>query len=161
MKNGDRNRVKNNDNPAPTPGPVDLADEVKGMFRLLDLISESGSNGYVDKVIIAQDSLQQLHQRDFPRGLCIHHQSRFQDTRSVHNRASRYIRTAKMRSCINRSGIVRAAEPGLWDLEAGELGRVFKFEVPKTYEQEESAVSRPGFQLNSRIIVSYRLVRGP
>jgi hypothetical protein len=73
-------RVKNNhDNPTPTP--VDLADEVKGMYRLLDLISESGSNGYgkdsdpsrprrdgfttlirhiVDKVIIAQDSLQRF-----------------------------------------------------------------------------------------------------
>ncbi len=74
---GDRNRVKNNDNPVPSP--VDLAHEVKGMYRLLDLISESWSNGYgrgpsrplrdgfttlirhiVDKVIIAQDSLQRF-----------------------------------------------------------------------------------------------------
>ena len=66
-----------NDNPASTP--VDLADEVKGMYRLLELIRESGSNGYckkhsypprdgfttfirciVDKVIIAQDSLQRF-----------------------------------------------------------------------------------------------------
>ena len=57
--------------------PVDLAEKIKGMHRLLDLISESGSNGcgndsfsdsllvtsikllfiVVDKVIIAQDSL--------------------------------------------------------------------------------------------------------
>src|SRR6266404_1190091 len=73
----DQSRMKNNDNPTPTP--VDLADKVKGMYRLLDLISESGSNGYgegysspqgdrfaalirpvVDKVIIAQDSLQRF-----------------------------------------------------------------------------------------------------
>lgn len=26
--------------------PVDLADEVEGMYRLMDLISESGSHGY-------------------------------------------------------------------------------------------------------------------
>jgi hypothetical protein len=75
---GDRNRMKNSDNSASTS--VDLADEVKGMYRLLDLISESGSSGYgknlphplrdcfatpirhilVDKVIIAQDSLQRF-----------------------------------------------------------------------------------------------------
>jgi hypothetical protein len=28
------------------PIPVDLADEVEGMYRLMDLISESGSHGY-------------------------------------------------------------------------------------------------------------------
>jgi hypothetical protein len=28
------------------PIPVDMADEVEGMYRLMDLISESGSNGY-------------------------------------------------------------------------------------------------------------------
>ena len=44
MQATSQDRVKNSDNPAPTP--VDLADEVKGMYRLLDLISESGSNGY-------------------------------------------------------------------------------------------------------------------
>jgi hypothetical protein len=27
------------------PLPMDLAEEIKGMYRLLDLISESGSNG--------------------------------------------------------------------------------------------------------------------
>ncbi|KAH8989296.1 hypothetical protein EDB92DRAFT_2003843 [Lactarius akahatsu] len=31
---------------------------VKGMYRLLDLINESGSNGFVDKVIIAQEPLE-------------------------------------------------------------------------------------------------------
>jgi len=60
--------------------PMDLADKIKGMYRLLDLISESGSNGcgnepfldsllatsinpflfVVDKVIIAQDSLKRF-----------------------------------------------------------------------------------------------------
>jgi hypothetical protein len=60
--------------------PMDLAEQIKGMYRLLDLISESGSNGcgnepfldsllvssiklpfiVVDKVIIAQDSLKRF-----------------------------------------------------------------------------------------------------
>jgi hypothetical protein len=60
--------------------PRDLAEKIKGMYRLLDLISESGSNGcgnepfpdsllvssiklsviVVDKVIIAQDSLKRF-----------------------------------------------------------------------------------------------------
>jgi hypothetical protein len=60
--------------------PMDLAEKIKGMYRLLDLISESGSNGcgnepfpdsllvisiklsviVVDKVIIAQDSLKRF-----------------------------------------------------------------------------------------------------
>jgi hypothetical protein len=58
--------------------PIDLAEKIKGMYRLLDLISESGSNGcgnepfpdslpvskpsfiVVDKVIIAQDSLKRF-----------------------------------------------------------------------------------------------------
>ena len=32
--------------PQAIPQPVDLADRVKGMYRLLALIGESGSNGY-------------------------------------------------------------------------------------------------------------------
>jgi len=47
-------------NKAHQPLPMDLAEDVKGMYRLLDLISESGSNGCVDKVIIAQDSLKRF-----------------------------------------------------------------------------------------------------
>ncbi|KAH9965565.1 hypothetical protein BGW80DRAFT_1345251 [Lactifluus volemus] len=43
----------------PLPLPLDLAETV-GMYRLLDLISETGSNGCVDKVIIAQDSLKRF-----------------------------------------------------------------------------------------------------
>ncbi|KAH9056529.1 hypothetical protein EDB87DRAFT_1566476 [Lactarius vividus] len=39
--------------------PVDLATEAK-MYCLLDLINESGSNGFVDKVIVARDSLERL-----------------------------------------------------------------------------------------------------
>lgn len=33
------------------------------------------------------------------------------------------------------------------DIDAGDSGRLFSFEVAKTNEQEESAVSRPGFQV--------------
>jgi hypothetical protein len=66
--------------PPPPTLPIDLAEKIKGMYRLLDLISESGSNGcgnelfpdsllassinlsviVVDKVIIAQDSLKRF-----------------------------------------------------------------------------------------------------
>ncbi|KAH9023071.1 hypothetical protein EDB83DRAFT_2527400 [Lactarius deliciosus] len=71
-----KNYAKNNDNPVPTL--VDLADEVKGMYRLLDLVSESVGDGYgkdpssradglttlirhiVDQVIVAQDTLQRF-----------------------------------------------------------------------------------------------------
>ncbi|KAI5122456.1 hypothetical protein M0805_008767 [Coniferiporia weirii] len=35
---------------------LDLVDNIKGMYRILDLISEQGSGGLVDKVIIAQNS---------------------------------------------------------------------------------------------------------
>ncbi|KAI0302831.1 hypothetical protein B0F90DRAFT_1809754 [Multifurca ochricompacta] len=42
----------------PLASSTDLAERVKGMYRLLDLIGESGSNGFVDKVIIAQGALQ-------------------------------------------------------------------------------------------------------
>ncbi|KAI5122457.1 hypothetical protein M0805_008768 [Coniferiporia weirii] len=35
---------------------LDLVDNIKGMYRILDLISEQGSGGLVDKVIIAQKS---------------------------------------------------------------------------------------------------------
>ncbi|KAG9013251.1 hypothetical protein FRB93_000774 [Tulasnella sp. JGI-2019a] len=38
----------------------DLLPKVKGLFRLLDLHSEQGSLGLVDKIIIAQDSLKSL-----------------------------------------------------------------------------------------------------
>ncbi|KAG8991998.1 hypothetical protein FRB94_012099 [Tulasnella sp. JGI-2019a] len=38
----------------------DLLPKVKGLFRLLDLYSEQGSGGLVDKIIIAQDSLESL-----------------------------------------------------------------------------------------------------
>ncbi|KAI0294252.1 hypothetical protein B0F90DRAFT_1670558 [Multifurca ochricompacta] len=40
-----------------SPPPMDLAEAVKGMYRLLDLISELGGNGSVDKAIVAQDTL--------------------------------------------------------------------------------------------------------
>jgi hypothetical protein len=59
------------------------------------------------------------------------------------------------------------------DIDAGDSDRLFMFEVAKTNEQEESAVSRPGFQvtlildvlwsisetsqMNSHIIMSYEV----
>jgi|SRR6266404_6530016 len=44
--NVDQSRMKTRNDDSPAPTPVDLADKVKGMYRLLDLVSESGSNGY-------------------------------------------------------------------------------------------------------------------
>lgn len=70
--------------PAPLTLPIDLSEKIKGMYRLLDLVNESGSNGCgnvplsdslpisypqlvfilfiiaVDKVIIAQDPLKRF-----------------------------------------------------------------------------------------------------
>ncbi|KAH7882014.1 hypothetical protein F5I97DRAFT_1939518 [Phlebopus sp. FC_14] len=46
------------DPPNPTRAEYDLAHSIKGMYRILDLISEQGSGGLVDKIIIAQESLQ-------------------------------------------------------------------------------------------------------
>jgi len=40
------------------PPTEDLACPVKGMYRLLDLITEQGSSGLVDKIVISQESLQ-------------------------------------------------------------------------------------------------------
>jgi len=44
--------------PEPSPPPDDYSCPVKGMYRLLDLITEVGSSGLVDKIVIAQESLQ-------------------------------------------------------------------------------------------------------
>ncbi|KAJ7491893.1 hypothetical protein FB451DRAFT_510870 [Mycena latifolia] len=41
----------------PLPVVSDLMSSVNGMFRVLDLISENGSGGLVNKIIISQDSL--------------------------------------------------------------------------------------------------------
>ncbi|KAI9443812.1 hypothetical protein H4582DRAFT_1039790 [Lactarius indigo] len=245
MKNcadGDRNRAKNNDNPAPTP--VDLADQVKGMYRLLDLISESGSDGYA----VAQDSLQRFinaispgayasitkidlkaldrlaikplgiygckdeivrllqslgavdrelarlllapsdvggDQQSLSSGLYILSASEMQPTDERHyviywpedstwndSAASsvrrhrvtfmRYLtkmcdQVVALLSSDYSASIVWGDEDGdteSVDIDIGGSGRVFKFGVAKTYKQEENPVSRPGFQMNSRIIVS-------
>ncbi|KAF8548560.1 hypothetical protein OG21DRAFT_1422884 [Imleria badia] len=44
---------------------LDLAYSIKGMYRILDLISEQGSGGLVDKIIISQKSLEA-----FINGVC-------------------------------------------------------------------------------------------
>ncbi|KAG1731285.1 hypothetical protein EDB19DRAFT_1881018 [Suillus lakei] len=44
---------------------LDLVQSIEGMYRVLDLISEQGSGGLVDKIIIAQDSL-----RAFTNTIC-------------------------------------------------------------------------------------------
>ncbi|KIK47713.1 hypothetical protein CY34DRAFT_8765 [Suillus luteus UH-Slu-Lm8-n1] len=49
----------------PNNNAVDLVQSIKGMYRVLDLISEQGSGGLVDKTIIAQDSL-----RAFTNTIC-------------------------------------------------------------------------------------------
>ncbi|KAH9027352.1 hypothetical protein EDB84DRAFT_1500330 [Lactarius hengduanensis] len=229
------------------PIPVDLADEVEGMYRLMDLISESGSNGYVDKVIIAQDSLRRFinaispgayatitkvdfkildrlsikplgiygckdeivrlllsigavdeklarlllapsdvggSQRTLSSGLYIvtasaagpadvHHYVIYwpQDwtwddsaTSSVcRNRVTFMRYLTKM--CDQVVALISADHSAsiVWndedrdsisiDMDAGDSERLFTFEVTKTNEQEESAISRPGFQTISRAIV--------
>ncbi|KAH7918945.1 hypothetical protein BV22DRAFT_1041330 [Leucogyrophana mollusca] len=50
--------ISGNTTMPPQPEDLDLSHSIKGMYRILDLISEQGSGGLVDKIIIAQDSLQ-------------------------------------------------------------------------------------------------------
>ncbi|PKY52172.1 hypothetical protein RhiirA4_408076 [Rhizophagus irregularis] len=38
----------------------DLADEISGLYRLLDLCNDEGSNGIVDKIIISKEYLEKL-----------------------------------------------------------------------------------------------------
>ncbi|KAJ6609456.1 hypothetical protein B0H10DRAFT_2063907 [Mycena sp. CBHHK59/15] len=45
---------------SPAIDNYDLLRSVQGMYRVLDLISEPGSGGLVDKIIICQDSLQEF-----------------------------------------------------------------------------------------------------
>ncbi|KAI5998961.1 hypothetical protein F5J12DRAFT_286001 [Pisolithus orientalis] len=53
------------DAPLHTLNHLDLASSVKGLYRILDLITEQGSGGLVDKIIISQDSL-----KAFINGVC-------------------------------------------------------------------------------------------
>jgi hypothetical protein len=72
----DQRKIQSRHHEPPTT-PVDLAEKVHGMYRLLDVVSESGSNGHgkvvsnsetlgsarritVDKAVIAQESLQRF-----------------------------------------------------------------------------------------------------
>ncbi|KAF8306077.1 hypothetical protein DL93DRAFT_2172249 [Clavulina sp. PMI_390] len=54
----------------PMTGPIipdlDLLPRIKGMYRLLELFSEQGSGGVVDKIIISQESVSQLVEQFYP-----------------------------------------------------------------------------------------------
>ncbi|KAF8267054.1 hypothetical protein EI94DRAFT_1830340 [Lactarius quietus] len=234
----------------PPPGYFpDLVDRVKGMYRVLDLISESGSNGNVDKVIVAQDSLQRfintispgvyasITKVDFkilnqfsikPLGIygCRDEIVRLlQSFGAVDEELARlllapsevngpqlssglYIVTAteanpaderhyviywpevstwndSAASSVRRNRVIFMryltkicdqvvallsaghsaslvwsdgdgdSDIGSGDIYARDSERLFTFEVAETIEQEESAVSRPGFQIKSSIIVPY------
>lgn len=45
---------------------MDLLPRIKGMYRLLELFTEQGSGGVVDKIIISQDSVSDLVNELFP-----------------------------------------------------------------------------------------------
>lgn len=58
----DRHCANNNDCPAPIPViPVDLANEVKGMHRLLELIDEPESNGHGEKTSVMGETASYTH----------------------------------------------------------------------------------------------------
>ncbi|KAN0136112.1 hypothetical protein V8E53_005972 [Lactarius tabidus] len=244
---------------APTPDlhlpTMDLSDGVKGMYRVLELISESSGNGNVDKVIIAQGSLLRfinaistritespreyvsITKVDFktldrfaikPLGIygckdeivrllqsigavdeklarvlltpsdvngprlqsglyivmateALPTDERYyviywpEDSTWIDSAASsvRHNRVVFMRYltkicdqvvallCSDHSASLvwnnkdGDSEIGSADIYAGESERLFTFEVAETVEQEDSAVSRPGFQMKSSIIVPY------
>ncbi|KAI9444051.1 hypothetical protein H4582DRAFT_1918933 [Lactarius indigo] len=211
--------------PPVAPTLTDLAGKVKGMYRLLDLIGESGSNGYVDKVIISQDSLQHfinavspgaytsITKVDFkaldrfmirPLGVygskdgivlvdediatsLPHLQAMSGNSRATLS-SGLYIRhyviywpedstwNDSANSSVRRNRVTfmryltkicdqvvalltpeQSAKPTLnaesADIDVGDdSDRLFTFEVAETNEQEETAVARPGFQLNSPYI---------
>ncbi|KAG9023159.1 hypothetical protein FRB95_013481, partial [Tulasnella sp. JGI-2019a] len=56
----DQGQIQQSENHGGEDHRQDLLPKVKGLFRLLDLYSEQGSGGLVDKIIIAQDSLKSL-----------------------------------------------------------------------------------------------------
>ncbi|KAN0136209.1 hypothetical protein V8E53_006069 [Lactarius tabidus] len=218
------------------------------MYRLLDLINESGSNGYVDKVIIARESLERFVNARCPgayasitkvdfktldqlviKPLGIYGSKReivrlLQTIGAVGDEIGRlllepteigsnkpaltsglYVVTASPVCVDERHYVIYWPEDSTWndsaassvrrnritfmryltkicdqvvallsaeqsasvvwhdeesatesvDMDVGESDRLFKFEVAKTNEQEEGAVSRPGFQMNSRHILHY------
>ncbi|KAI0302864.1 hypothetical protein B0F90DRAFT_1816439 [Multifurca ochricompacta] len=235
-------------------GPVNAdgkTEAVKGMYRLLDLISEFGTNGSVDKVIVAQDTLKyfintkchgayaSITKVDFKAldrltikplgvygskeeivrlllsidavdeevaslllvpteaggsrptlssGLYIvmaqpadssderHYviywpeDSTWNDSAAssvLRNRVTfmRYLtkmcdQVVALLSAEHAASINWKDEDSDTDTESleedvGNSNRLFTFEVAKTNEQEQSALSRPGFQMNSRHILPY------
>lgn len=226
--------------------PMDLAEKIKGMYRLLDLVSEFGSNGCVDKVIIAQDSLKcfinticpgsyaSLTKVDFKAldrfmikplgiygskveivrflrslnavnediarlllaptesggskpallsGLYVLVAGQVDPTQERHYvvywpEDSTWDDSAASSICRNRVTFMRYltkmcdqlfallspehttsivwgdedSDTESMDVDTGDDDRLFTYEVAKRNEQEESAVSRPGFQMNSRHI---------
>ncbi len=48
------------------------------------------------------------------------------------------------------------SDSGSVDMDNRNTGRRFTFEVSKTNEQEESAVTRPGFQVLISFVMSYK-----
>ncbi|KAI0250894.1 hypothetical protein BJV78DRAFT_1275616 [Lactifluus subvellereus] len=230
---------------------MDPVEKVKSMYRLLDLIGESGSNGYgmVDKVIIAQDSLQRfinavspgayasITKVDFkaldrfmikPLGIYgskdeivrllqsigaveddaarfLQAPSDVNDSRSTLSSGLYIVRANTRNLADERHYVIYWPEETTWndsatssvrrnrvtfmryltkicdqvvallspehsaslvwkdedadtedaDVEIGESDRLFTFEVSETNEQEENAVARPGFQMNSRLISPY------
>ncbi|KAF8257887.1 hypothetical protein EI94DRAFT_1220106 [Lactarius quietus] len=226
---------------------LDLATAVKGMYRLLDLINESGSNGYVDKVIIARESLERFVNKACPGAYASITKVDFKSLdqlmikplgvygskheivrllrsiNAVDDKIARlllepteiggnkpalssglYVVTAPASvdechyviywpedstwndsavSSVRRNRItfmryltkicdqvvaLLSAEQSasiVWndedsdkesvDVVVGESDRLFTFEVEKMNEQEEGAVSRPGFQMNSRHVSHY------
>lgn len=76
---------------------MDLLPRVKGMYRLLELFTEQGSGGVVDKIIISQNSVADLVNELFPGAY-----SSLTKVRS-NSRPMQRVLTAGYRSTSNRS----------------------------------------------------------
>ncbi|KAF8317563.1 hypothetical protein DL93DRAFT_2095570 [Clavulina sp. PMI_390] len=50
----------------PATPDLDLLPRIKGMYRLLELVSEQGSGGVIDKIVISQEPLRQLLEQFYP-----------------------------------------------------------------------------------------------
>ncbi|KAI0089042.1 hypothetical protein BDY19DRAFT_121663 [Irpex rosettiformis] len=50
----------------PGESPSELVDAINGMYRILDLVGEEGSGGFIDKIVIAQESFGRFANSIYP-----------------------------------------------------------------------------------------------
>ncbi|CAG8566411.1 5431_t:CDS:2, partial [Scutellospora calospora] len=142
----------------------DLANSIRGLYRLLDLCKDEGSNGRVDKIIISTESLKRLcndlKNDSFNQDFLIHSDSSDADHRGKpvlrpgiyllkvddnlglvihwpeHGCYEENISSHKKKNMINLHSSDEESE-----------GTHFEFEVTKDQEEKEDFIFYPGFKM--------------